>query len=124
MWASDRAKPTSQLVKDFAQKKKESPWVFSLYEKAFPKMRMALEWEDWKAVGRWMDFNHSLLAYFGMSSVDVERARALLKEEGALGAKVTGAGQGGNVIAVFETREDAQTAADNIRKKGYKAMAP
>ncbi len=51
--------------------------------------------------GRLMNRNHELLAQLGVSTPQLDRATALLREQaGVLGAKLTGAGGGGAVIAL------------------------
>jgi mevalonate kinase len=51
--------------------------------------------------GRLMNRNHDLLARLGVSTPKLDQATALLRgQDGVLGAKLTGAGGGGAVIAL------------------------
>jgi mevalonate kinase len=47
-----------------------------------------------------MDENHTLLQEMGVSCSELDRLVAAAREGGALGAKLSGAGQGGNMIAL------------------------
>jgi len=57
---------------------------------------------DFALVGELMYRNHELLARLGVSTEQLDDAVELLREQGALGAKLTGAGGGGAVVALFE----------------------
>jgi mevalonate kinase len=48
-----------------------------------------------------MDENHSLLQAMGVSSPDLDRLVMAAREGGALGAKMSGGGWGGNMIALI-----------------------
>ena len=62
--------------------------------------RVAVEAGDRFALGRLMDLNQTLLAGLMVSSPGIERLCALAREAGAMGAKLTGAGGGGCVVAL------------------------
>ncbi|MBH1989411.1 MAG: mevalonate kinase [Myxococcaceae bacterium] len=65
------------------------------------QMRDAIESNDRSAVGALMTKNHFLLQDLGVSTPELDRLCESAKQEGALGAKLTGAGGGGSVIALF-----------------------
>jgi len=69
----------------------------------------ALEAEDIEELGRLMNFNHGLLAALGVSSRSLDAMVWSAREAGATGAKLTGAGGGGCIVALDET--DATTTA-------------
>ena len=56
-------------------------------------------------LGRLMDFDHGLLAALGVSSRTLDSMVWAAREAGAHGAKLTGAGGGGCVVALDETPE-------------------
>jgi mevalonate kinase len=62
--------------------------------------RLAIESGDRFALGRLMDLNQMLLAGLFVSSPEIEHLCALARDAGALGAKLTGAGGGGSVVAL------------------------
>jgi mevalonate kinase len=68
------------------------------------EVRRAIETGDLRQVGRMMDQNHSLLQAMGVSSPQLDSLVAAARKEGALGAKLSGAGRGGNVIALVSSQ--------------------
>ena len=74
--------------------------------------RSAIEAGDISAVGRLMNENQVLLRDMTVSCLDVEMLVGAAQSAGALGAKLSGAGRGGNMIAlVTEETETAVTQA-------------
>lgn len=62
--------------------------------------RLAISEGDRFALGRLMDLNQTLLSALFVSTPDIERMCAIARGAGALGAKLTGAGGGGSVVAL------------------------
>jgi len=60
---------------------------------------------DMVGLGKLMDYNQMLLSGLFLSTPEIERACSIARERGALGAKLTGAGGGGSVIALAEDPE-------------------
>ena len=71
----------------------------------------ALESEDVAELGRLMDFNHGLLAALGVSSRSLDAMVWAARDAGAAGAKLTGAGGGGCIVALDET-DASETALE------------
>ncbi len=65
----------------------------------------ALADEDVDRIGDLMDFNHGLLSALGVSSRSLDAMVWAARDAGALGAKLTGAGGGGCIVALDETSE-------------------
>lgn len=63
----------------------------------------ALEREDTEEIGRLMDFNHGLLSALGVSARSLDAMVWAARDAGASGAKLTGAGGGGCIVALDET---------------------
>lgn len=63
---------------------------------------IALGTGDAHATGKLMQKNHDLLAKLGVSTPQLDKAVDLLLDRGALGAKLTGAGGGGAVVALVD----------------------
>jgi mevalonate kinase len=68
-------------------------------------------------LGELMDRNHEFLRQMGVSSPELERLLAAARAAGALGAKLSGAGRGGNMIALAEPG-DQMYVADALRQAG------
>jgi mevalonate kinase len=72
--------------------------------------RKAIAAGDLALLGELMDEDHALLAQLGVSSDPLERLVAAAEGAGALGAKLSGGGRGGNVIALVQ--DDCQAAVE------------
>jgi len=72
---------------------------------------------DLKRLGELMSINHCLLSAIGVSNEPLDRLVYAARKVGALGAKLTGAGGGGCMIAL-STLEDREKIADAIRRAG------
>ncbi|MFB6192067.1 MAG: mevalonate kinase [Haloarculaceae archaeon] len=71
----------------------------------------ALRDGDLVELGRLMNFNHGLLSALGVSARSLENMVWAARDAGALGAKLTGAGGGGCIVALDES-PDTKTALD------------
>jgi mevalonate kinase len=63
----------------------------------------ALAEGDVEELGEFMDFNHGLLEALGVSSRSLDQMVWAARDAGALGAKLTGAGGGGCIVALDPT---------------------
>ncbi len=64
------------------------------------RARRRIEAGDVGALGALMDENHTLLVSLGVSSPPLNRLVSAARGAGAMGAKLSGAGQGGNMLAL------------------------
>lgn len=71
--------------------------------------RRAIARGDVQALGQRMDANHELLREIGVSAPVLDRLVAAARRAGALGAKLSGAGRGGNIVALVE-----ESTADGV----------
>ncbi len=70
-------------------------------------------------IGELMNINHGLLSAIGVSSKKIEEITHLLREIGAYGSKLTGAGIGGFVIGVSDDKNIVKIK-QQIEKRGYR----
>ncbi len=82
-------------------------------------MKKALEAGDMQKVGEIMTENHKLLVDMDMSHEILDNLCKLALENGALGAKVTGGGRGGYMIALTPGKELQDKVASAFEKEGY-----
>ncbi len=113
--------PTLETVGDVRSARTHDP---ELYDALFAaigdvahRLRAALEAGNGAEVGRLLNANHALLAKLGVSSPALERLVAAARTAGALGAKLSGGGRGGNVIALV-TPESAPAVAAALAAAG------
>ena len=101
---------TKSMVESVARLRERRPAVFDKTLEGIRSLvknaRLALEAGDLPGLGRLMDLNQMLLAGLHVSTEEIERACQLARGAGAFGAKLTGAGGGGSVVAVCAERAD------------------
>lgn len=82
--------------------------------------RAHVEQGAYAAVGELMDLNQGYLNALGVSTPAIEALCAIARERGALGAKLTGAGGGGAVIALVD--DDPAPVVRAFSAAGYAAF--
>jgi len=85
------------------------------------KARTMLEKGTIESLGALMDQNQILLEDMGLSSLELQRLIRAARESGALGAKLSGAGMGGIMLALVEP-DTAQIVETALRKAGAKQV--
>jgi len=85
-------------------------------------MKKALEAGDLETVGKIMSDNHKLLTEMQFSHEILNYLCNLALEKGALGAKVTGGGRGGYMVALTPGKKLQDTVASAFDKEGYKVI--
>ncbi|RIK37930.1 MAG: mevalonate kinase [Chloroflexi bacterium] len=100
------AAPTKETVGDVRRGWQADPVRYEAWFDAIAAVareaRQAIEEGDLARLGRLFDENQALLAQLGVSSPPLERLVEAARAAGALGAKLSGGGRGGNVIALVE----------------------
>jgi mevalonate kinase len=86
------------------------------------EMKQALEAGNLANVGRIMTGNHKLLVDMDMSHEILDYLCKLAIEKGALGAKVTGGGRGGYMVALTPGEKLQDKVASAFEKEGYKLI--
>jgi mevalonate kinase len=78
----------------------------------------SLKDEDDNELGSLMNRNHELLRQIGVSTPRLDRLVAEARRAGALGAKLTGAGGGGCIIALCADKKAQSSIARELRREG------
>lgn len=89
--------------------------------KIVEEAREALAAGDITRVGAMMDQNHAHLAALGVSTPELDALIAAARPH-ALGAKLTGAGGGGSMIALTEKPQECARAIEKAGGKAYRAQ--
>ena len=71
-------------------------------------------------LGELMNLNHGLLRRIGVSSRELEELIRIAHSHGAYGAKLTGGGGGGSMIALLP--DGGNGVAEVMRDAGYRAI--
>jgi mevalonate kinase len=112
---------TREVVGDLRRRWQAQP---EHYERLFDEIgaiarlaKIAIERGDPHAVGQLMNENHELLKTIGVSSPELNTLVEAALATGALGAKMSGAGWGGNMLALVEPQR-APAVAGALREAG------
>ena len=115
------ASPTAIAVGDLRKAWQADPEAYELLFDAAGEIaqqaREAIVSGQTDELGPLMDENHALLQKMGVSSPALDDLVDAARRAGALGAKLSGGGRGGNMIALVRT-EDAQRIANALAGAG------
>jgi len=117
---------TALLDEVTEKQKKEDPDLFASRMKTITDqanaMKQSLEAGDLEGVGKIMTTNHKLLTEMDFSHEILDYLCKLALEKGAWGAKVTGGGRGGYMVALTPGKELQDKVASAFDKEGYKVI--
>ena len=94
---------------------------FDEIEKITRNGKIAIENGNAEQVGELMDKNHELLNSIGVGHKILEELVEMAREKGALGAKLTGGGGGGNMVALAKDKKTQKKICEAITEAGYSA---
>jgi mevalonate kinase len=113
---------TTKIVGDVRAKREKDPEkfkkIFDNYSKIAEEATVSVENGDLIKTGLLMNMNHLLLEEMGVSCDEIEELVDVASKNGALGAKLTGTGRGGLMVALV-TGEAGSRVASAIKKAGY-----
>jgi mevalonate kinase len=96
--------------------------IFDRAENIAYLARNALKNEDHKELGKLMNESHKLLQNIEVSSRELDFLVKLARDQGAIGAKLTGGGLGGNIIALTPDKNLQEEVANAIEKEGFQTL--
>ena len=116
--------PTKESVGDVRKlwEADKAKWetVFDEVCEIAKQARDSIESGEWKLIGELMNQNHRLLQQMTVSSPELDTLVSAAIKAGTLGAKMSGGGRGGNMIALVEL-EQAETVATSLMDAGAKS---
>jgi mevalonate kinase len=116
---------TGQVVEDVLRRYEKYHRIMSgIYDAAgvlVEEALKALERGDFTRLGELMDINHGLLVSLGVSTPLLDSLLWTVREAGALGAKICGAGRGGVIVAVVDEVR-LPKVLDKISRQGLKPI--
>jgi mevalonate kinase len=117
---------TKEMVAGVVARKKRNPGEYNLLFKQAEDLafatREALEEFDLRKVGKSMNENHRLLQEIEVSCKELDYLVNLAREQGAFGAKLTGGGGGGCMVALTPGKELQEAVAAAMEKEGFKVL--
>ena len=121
------ASSTKAMVDSVARLRARRPEIvdksFEAIRSLVSNARLAIEAGDRVALGRLMDLNQMVLSGLFVSTPDVERLCELARASGALGAKLTGAGGGGSVVALVPSVQVGDAVIAAWKADGFDGFA-
>ncbi|MCX6814413.1 MAG: mevalonate kinase [Candidatus Aenigmarchaeota archaeon] len=117
---------TKEVVAGVAERKQKNPQkydkIFKDAEELVHKARKSLERFDLKTVGELMNENQKLLQEIEVSGKELDFLVKLARDKGAWGAKLTGGGVGGCMVALTPRKELQEKVASAMEKEGFKVL--
>jgi mevalonate kinase len=118
---------TKEVVTDVKRLKETNPnlveKLFANYKKIVTQAQVALEDNSHEQVGVLMNRNHDLLVQLGVSHSELNKMVEVSRKTGALGAKLTGTGRGGLMVALAPDKEIQKKIAEKLEASGYETLA-
>jgi mevalonate kinase len=117
---------TQAAVAGVRERKEKNPAkykeIFDRAENITYLAKRALQEEDYKGLGKLMNENHKLLQQIEVSSRELDFLVNIAREYKAYGAKLTGGGLGGNMIALTPGKDLQEEVANAIEKEGFQTI--
>ena len=117
---------TKAMVEGVSDRKKKNPAkydpLFKQAESLAVAGRKALETGDLKKVGDLMNENHRILQELGVSSRELDQLVDIARKQGAFGAKLTGGGGGGCMVALTPGKEVQGKVVGAFKGAGYEYL--
>jgi mevalonate kinase len=117
---------TKVVVAGVKERKEKAPEeyapIFDNAAELVQSARKQLEAFELKKLGASMDKNHELLQRIGVSCKELDMLVRLARDSGALGAKMTGTGRGGYMVALTPGLDLQEHVAVEIERKGFQAL--
>ncbi|HKJ40275.1 MAG TPA: mevalonate kinase [Anaerolineales bacterium] len=115
--------PTKESVGDVRKlwEADKAKWeaIFDRVGEIVHKAKSNIESGKWEILGKLMNQNHALLQEMTVSSSELDNLVSAALNAGALGAKLSGGGRGGNMIALVE-KERAPEISEALMSAGAK----
>ncbi|MGP8125223.1 MAG: mevalonate kinase [Nitrososphaerales archaeon] len=122
---SGKKRSTKRQIRRVAGVKEKYPSLFGGLTEAASEVSLIaaqrLAEGDMRGLGRILSFNHAVLSTIGVSSRPLDGLVDLALSLGAYGAKLTGAGGGGSVVAVAPGGKE-KSIISGLRGRGFEAF--
>ena len=113
----------ASVARQHAKDPVKTEQIFDAITALVNNAQSALETGEHARLGQLMDLNQKLLNSLLLSTTKLEEMCQLARERGALGAKLTGGGGGGCMIALAADAASGEAIAQALSDAGYAAFA-
>ncbi len=118
-------KKTAKLVKHVASLREEYPEVIDPIIRTIgsfsKKGELLVKKKDYISMGKLMNINHGLLDALGVGTAELSALVYAARNAGAYGAKITGAGGGGCMVALTDSPDKVALAIENAGGRAIKS---
>ena len=114
------AKTVGRVRDAWKQEQRLYEHIFDQIDSLVLRGVQAIRDEDLATLGELMNICHGMLNALQVSTPELEQLVDIARESGALGAKLTGGGGGGSIIAICDG--DTTPVVTAIRSAGYRAV--
>ena len=122
-WGDETGRTSEQVARVRERRERSEAHFDSLFDEMGKLSRQGaelLQAAKWQELGALMNICHGLLNAIGVSTPGLERMVTLARQSGAAGAKLTGAGGGGSIVALCPGKVDAVETA--LQRAGYQTL--
>lgn len=117
---------TAKMVANVRAAREENPAeydaIFSEINSIALESVKAIENGDIKRIGELMNLNQALLEKLDVSGVELNDLIEIARKNGALGAKLSGAGGGGVMFALCKDEQSSEKVLAAFKKSGYEGF--
>lgn len=122
---------TKAMVDGVAERRKTDPngyykWLFrkahDLANEGLGRFGGRMAKSNLRYLGHLMDINHGYLHELGVSSKELDELVGIARKAGAYGAKMTGGGGGGCMVALTPEKELQEAVARAFEEAGYESL--
>lgn len=117
---------TKEIINEVRQKRKREPErfkkIFDNADDIVNKVKLCLENGDLVQLGLLMNQNQELLRQIGVSCEELENLVTIALNNGALGAKITGAGKGGLIVVLCKNKEHQKLISKIFERADFKSI--
>jgi mevalonate kinase len=115
---SETRLPVGEVRRRWEADQQNYQYLFNRVDYVVRQVRLALATGDTTTLGLMLNENQELLEQMGVSSPELNRLVAAAQRAGALGAKLSGGGWGGVMLALADDTEHATEIAEALRRAG------
>jgi len=122
---SGRSRSTKGLIGRVSNFKKTLPGLFSVFSESVSDLSLQaaerLIAGDMKGLGMILTLNQAVLGFLGVSNSALDKMVDYLASAGSYGAKLTGAGGGGSVVAVASEAKE-KSIVSGLKARGFETF--
>ena len=118
----DTKKAVTMVRENKEKEPKKYNKLFSEYKNIVSKAKKEIQYGGVEEIGKLMNQNHALLKELNISTKEIDEIIKIATFENARGAKITGAGMGGNVLILCYNEAQQNKLMEMYATKNYNSI--